>query len=159
MKILLSVKMMWFLINEIVKQLDFLKSIDRIKWLADDAQTKTWIYTNLKNSQHNYIKKMIISNVMWKTLKKMHDAFDQRRLNFLKKKFFNYKAETESIDEITNNLTKLQMIIRNIKETKTSMNLNVVLILINAVNDKAYALIKFHLENMKNLILIHIKNG
>ena len=87
----------------------------------------------------------------------MHDAFDQKRFNFLKKKFFNYKTETESIDEITNNLIKLQMIIRNIKKTKTSTNLNIVFILINAVNDKTYALIKFYLKNMKNLILIHIK--
>ena len=157
MKILLSVKMMWFLINGISKQSDSLRSIDRMKWLTDDVQTKTWIYTNLKNSQHNHIKKMIIANAMWKTLKKMHDAFDQKRLNFLKKKFFNYKTETESIDEIASNLTRLQMIIRNIKKTKASTNLNVALTLINAVNDKAYALVKFHLKNMKNLTLIHIK--
>ena len=65
MKILLSVKMMWSLINGISKQFDFLKSINRMKWLIDDVQTKTWIYTNLKDNQHNHIKKMIIANAMW----------------------------------------------------------------------------------------------
>ena len=49
------------------------------------------------------------------------------------------------------------MIIQNIKKTKTSTNLNVVFTLINVVDDKAYALIKFYLKNIKNLILIHIK--
>ena len=157
MKILLSVKMMWSLINGISKQPGSLRPIDRMKWLADDVQTKAWIYTNLKDSQHNHIKKMTIANAMWKALKKVHGALDQGRLNFLKKKFFNYKAGTESIDEIASNLTRLQMIIRNIRETKASTDLNVALILINAVDDEAYALTKFHLKNMKNLTLIHIK--
>ena len=85
MKILLSVNMMWPLVNEITKQFGSLKSIDRMEWLADDVQAKAWIYTNLKNSQHNHIKEMTTANAMWKTLKKMHDAFDQGRLNFLKK--------------------------------------------------------------------------
>ena len=85
MKILLSIKMMWFLIFKTAAMFDSLKFFDRMKWLIDDVQTKTWIYVNLKNSQHNHIKKLIIAHAMWKTLKKVHDAFDQKKLNFLKK--------------------------------------------------------------------------
>ena len=49
------------------------------------------------------------------------------------------------------------MIIRNIKKTEASTNLNVAFILINAVDDEAYALAKFHLKGMENLTLIHTK--
>ena len=87
----------------------------------------------------------------------MHDAFDQKRFNFCKKKIFNYKTETETIDEIASNLIKLQIIMRNMKKTKASINLNVAFILINAVNDEAYALAKFYLKNMKNLTLCYVR--
>ena len=158
MKILLSIKMMWFLIFETISMFDSLKFFDHVKWLIDDVQTKTWIYVNLKNSQHNHIKKLIIAHAMWKTLKKVHDAFDQKKLNFLKKKFFNYKTETtKSIDDVCSNLSRLQMIIRDIKSNEISIDLNIALILINSVNNKTYIMIKYYLKNMKNLTLIYIK--
>ena len=64
MKILLSIKMMWFLIFETISMFNSLKFFDHVKWLIDDVQAKTWIYVNLKNSQHNHIKKLIIAHVM-----------------------------------------------------------------------------------------------
>ena len=119
---------------------------------------KTWIYVNLKNSQHNHIKKLTTAHAMWKALKKMHDAFYQKKLNFLKKKFFNYKAEaTESIDNVCSNLFRLQMTIRDIRSTEASIDLNIALTLINSVDNETYIMIKYHLKNMKNLTLIHIK--
>ena len=157
-KILLSIKMMWFLIFETISMFDSLKFFDHVKWLIDDVQTKTWIYVNLKNSQHNHIKKLIIAHAMWKTLKKMHDAFDQKKFNFFKKKFFNYKTETtKSIDDIYSNLFWLQMIIRDIKSNETSIDLNIALILINSVDNETYIMIKYHLKDIMNLTLIHIK--
>ena len=157
-KILLSVKMMWSLIFETTMMFDLLKFLDRMKWLIDDVQTKTWIYVNLKNNQHNHIKRLIIAHAMWKTLKKMHDAFDQKKFNFLKKKFFNYKTKTtKSIDDVCSNLSRLQMTIRDIRSTKTSIDLNIALILINSIDNETYIMIKYHLKDMKNLTLIHIK--
>ena len=95
---------------------------------------------------------------MWKTLKKIHDAFNQKKLNFLKKKFVNYKTEaTKSIDDVCSNLFWLQMIIRDIKSNEISIDLNIALILINSVNNKTYIMIKYYLKNMKNLTLIYIK--
>lgn len=88
----------------------------------------------------------------------MHRALDQRRLNFLKRKFFNLKTITgQSINDIFSELTRLQTIIRNIKTSETSTNLNVILIFINSVDDEAYELMKFHLNDMKDFILIHTK--
>ena len=88
----------------------------------------------------------------------MHDAFDQKKLDFFKKKFFNYKTETtKSIDDMCSNLSRLQMIIRDIKLTKTSIDLNIALILINSIDNKTYIMVKYHLKDMKNLTLIHIK--
>ena len=88
----------------------------------------------------------------------MHDAFDQKKLNFFKKKFFNYKTETTKlIDDVCSNLFRLQMIIRDIKSTKTSIDLNIALTLINSIDNEIYIMIKYHLKNMKNLTLIHIK--
>ena len=113
---------------------------------------------NLKNSQYNHIKKLITAHAMWKALKKVHDAFDQKKLNFFKKKFFNYKTETtKSIDDVCSNLFRLQIIIRDIRSMKASTDLNIALILINLIDNEAYIMIKYHLKNMKNLTLIHIK--
>ena len=88
----------------------------------------------------------------------MHDAFDQKKFNFFKKKFFNYKIETtKSTDDVCSNLSRLQMIIRDIVSTKTSTNLNIAFILINLIDNETYIMIKYHLKIMKNLTLIHIK--
>ena len=88
----------------------------------------------------------------------MHDAFDQKKFNFFKKKFFNYKTKTTKlIDDVCSNLSRLQMIIRDIRLTKTSTDLNIALTLINSIDNETYIMIKYHLKNMKNLTLIHIK--
>ena len=88
----------------------------------------------------------------------MHDVLKQDRLNFLKKKFFNYKVgSSESIDDVSSNLIRLQMIIRDIKSTETLIDLNVVFILINSVDDEVYILAKYHFEKMEKLILAHTK--
>lgn len=93
---------------------------------------------------------------MWESLRKMHDAFDQRRLNFLNRRFFNYKvSSTETIDEICSNLAGLQTIMQNIKKKEPPTDLNVALTLINAINDDAYTLAKYHFEEMNNLTLEH----
>ena len=88
----------------------------------------------------------------------MHDAFDQKKFNFFKKKFFNYKTETtKSINDVRNNLFRLQITIRDIKSDETSIDLNIALILINSIDNETYIMIKYYLKNMKNLTLIHIK--
>ena len=112
----------------------------------------------MKNNQHNHIKRLIIAHAMWKILKKMHNAFDQKKFNFLKKKFFNYKTEaTKSIDDVCSNLFWLQMIIRDIRSNKILIDLNIALILINLIDSEIYIMIKYYLKNMKNLTLIHVK--
>ena len=88
----------------------------------------------------------------------MHNAFDRKKFNFFKKKFFNYKTKTtKSIDDVCSNFFWLQIIIRNIKLNETSIDLNIALILINSIDNETYIMIKYHLKNMKNLTLIHIK--
>ena len=88
----------------------------------------------------------------------MHDAFDKKKFNFFKKKFFNYKTETtKSINDVRNNLFRLQITIRDIKSDETSIDLNIALILINSIDNETYIMIKYYLKNMKNLTLIHIK--
>ena len=68
-----------------------------------------------------------------------------------KKKFFNYKAgPSESIDDASSNLVRLQMTIRDIKSSEASTDLDVALTLINSVDDEAYILAKYHFEEMKN---------
>ena len=88
----------------------------------------------------------------------MHNAFDRKKFNFFKKKFFNYKTKTtKSIDDVCSNLFQLQMIIRNIKSNEILIDLNIAFILINSIDNKTYIIIKYHLKNMKNLTLIYIK--
>ncbi|MCJ1271067.1 hypothetical protein MMC22_010966, partial [Lobaria immixta] len=50
-----------------------------------------WERVNVENPQQNYIKGQATSQVMWEVLCKVHGAQEQRRLNFLKPKFFDYK--------------------------------------------------------------------
>ena len=88
----------------------------------------------------------------------MHDALNQSRLNFLKKKFFNYKTKSnESIDDVNSELFRMQMIIKNIKSFEISTDLNIIFTLINFINHETYTMIKYHFEDMENLTLVHIK--
>ena len=87
---------------------------------------------------------------MWETLKKVHGALGQGRLNFLKRRFFNYKTgPTESIDDVCSNLSRLQMTIKDIKEKEAPTDLDVALTLTNWVNDEASTLAKYHLFNTR----------
>ena len=56
MEILLSAKLMWPSVMETGRLPEPSSRVDYMDWLADDAQTKAWIYVNLKNSQHNQLK-------------------------------------------------------------------------------------------------------
>ena len=49
------------------------------------------------------------------------------------------------------------MTIRDIKSTKILIDLNIALTLINSIDNETYIMVKYHLKNMKNLTLIHIK--
>lgn len=95
---------------------------------------------------------------MWETLRKIHGALGQGRLNFLKRQFFNYRAgATESIGDISSELSRLQLIIRDIKESEAPTDLDVALTLINSVDNEAYTMAKYHLEEMRELTLAHTK--
>lgn len=95
---------------------------------------------------------------MWETLRKIHGARGQGRLNFLGRKFFNYKAgAAELIDDILSERSRLQIIIRDIKETEAPINLDVALTLINSIDNKAYTMAKYHLEDMREFTLAHTK--
>ncbi|MCJ1268574.1 hypothetical protein MMC22_008462 [Lobaria immixta] len=99
-----------------------------------------------------------IDNLAWKFDDPQAKAWIYGRLNFLKRKFFNYGAgAAESIDDISSELSRLQIIIRDIKETKASTDLDVALTLINSVDNEAYMMAKHHLEDMRELILAHTK--
>lgn len=158
MEILLSAKRMWTLVVGTEKMPGLLRPRDRMEWLADDAQAKAWIYVNVEDRQHNHIERLATSHAMWEALKKVHGEVGQWRLNFLKIRFFKYKAgATESIDDVCSNLSRLQMTIRNIKSTEAPTDLDVALVLINSVHDEAYTLAKYHLEAMDNLTLDHAR--
>ena len=158
MEIMFNAKMMWSLIDGTASMPEALRPRDHVKWLTDNAQAKAWIYMNLENNQHNHIKGLLTAKSMWDALKKVHGALGQGRLNFLKRRFFNYKAgPTESIDEVASNLARLQMTIRDIKATESPINLDVALTVINSVEGNAYNMVKFHLEDMEDLTLNHIK--
>ena len=159
MKFFFDAKTLWFLIDGIEKIFDFkIKSVDHKAWKFDDNQIRMWIYVNVENVQHNHIKRCNTAQKMWEALKKMHGALNQNRLNFLKKKFFNYKTESsESIDDVSSELFRMQMIIKNIKFFEISTNLNIAFILINFIDHETYTMAKYHLEDMEDLTLTHIK--
>lgn len=95
---------------------------------------------------------------MWEILRKVHEALGQGRLNFLKRQFFNYRAgAAESIYDISSKLSRLQLIIRDIKESEAPTDLDAALTLINSVDNEAYTMAKYHLEEMQDSTLSHTK--
>lgn len=156
MEILLSAKRMWPLVVGTARMPEPSRPIDRIEWLADDAQAQIWIYANLENGQHNHIEGLATSHAMWEALRKVH--VNQGKLNSLKRKFFSYKAgATESIDDVCSNLSWLRTTIKAIKATEAPTDLDIALVLMNSVDDEAYTLAKYRLEDMENLTLAHAR--
>lgn len=95
---------------------------------------------------------------MWEALRQIHGAQGQECWNFLKRKFFNYKTgAAETIDEISSKLSLLQPTIRGIKETEVPTDLDVAFTLINSVDNEAYTIAKYHLEDLRDLILTNTK--
>ena len=151
MQLLLDAKMLWPVVSDLEGFPDRVsRPTDYKDWKFDDAQAKAWIYMNLENQQHNHLKKCDTFHAMWETLRKMHDALKQSRLNFLKRKVFNYKAgPSESIDDVSSNLVRLQMTIRNIKSSEAPTDLDVAFTLINSVDDEAYTLARYPLRRWR----------
>lgn len=89
MEILTPAKMMWWSVMETAKMPGSLRPIDRMEWLADNAQAKAWLYVNLEDSQPNHIKDLAISHALCEASTKLHGAQGQGRLNFLKRNIFN----------------------------------------------------------------------
>lgn len=76
----------------------------------------------------------------------------------MKKKFFNYKARAaELIDNISSKLSRLQIIIQDIKKIKASKDLDVALTIINLVNNEVYTIAKYHLVYMRELTPAYTK--
>ena len=127
-----------------------LRLIDRMEWLADDAQAKAWLYVNLEDSQPNHIKTLIILHALWEAAKKLHGAQAQGRLTFLRRKIFNCKpGAIEAIGSACSNLSRLQMIIQDSRSTKAQTDLDITPTLINLAGDEARTLAKYHLEEME----------
>ena len=155
MQLLLGAKMLWPIVSgDIPLPKRDARPVDAANWTFDDAQAKAWIYVNIEDPQHNHIKGLGSSAAMWEVLRKVHGAQGQGRLNFLLRKFFNYKAgASETIDEVASELTKIQLMIRDIKSTEAPTDLNLALVLINSVDNEAYTMAKYHLEDMQDLTL------
>ncbi|MCJ1462699.1 hypothetical protein MMC07_001302 [Pseudocyphellaria aurata] len=102
----------------------------------------------------NHPKGLTTSQAMWDVLRRVHGAQGQGRLDFLMRKFFNYKAgASESIDEILSGLSRLQLIIRAIEETEAPTDLDVAFIPISFMGNDAYIVAKYHLEDMHEITL------
>ena len=159
MELLLGAKMLWQIVSgDITCPHLATRPIDYMNWKFDDAQAKAWIYVNLEDPQHNHVKGLATSHSMWEAMGKVHGAQGQGRLNFLLRKFINYKAgASETIGEVSSELTRLQSMIRDIKATEAPTDLNLALVLINSVDNEAYTIAKYHLEDMRELSLADTK--
>ena len=159
MELLLDAKMLWPIVDGSIKAPDpITRPVDYRNWTFDDKQAKAWIYVNIEDSQHNHVKGLKTSNSVWEALRKVHGAQGRGRLNYLLKKFYNYKAgATETIDDVASELTNLQMMIRDIRSTEAPTDLNVALTLIDAVDNESYTMAKYYLEGQDDLSLADTK--
>ena len=109
---------------------------------------------NIEDFQHNHVRGQATSRAMWEALRQIQGAQGQEYLNLLKRKFFNYKTGTAgTIDEISSKISRLQPIIREIKETEVPTDLDVALTLINSVDNEAYTIANYNQEDLRDLTL------
>ena len=156
MQVFLEAKEMWRLVIGKEKIPPVTRPNDRKEWLKDDAVAKAWIHANVENLQHTHIRGLATSHERWMALKKVHEAAGQGRLSLLKQRFHNYKAgPNETVDEVVGALTRLQQMMANIKERESPTDMDLALRLIASVDEEAYALTKYNLEEMEDLTSVH----
>ena len=115
-----------------------------------------WIHTNCEDQQHTHIEHCKTSKGVWVALRQVHGTYSQGQLYFLKTKFFLYKAgASESIEDIKTELCRIREMIRNVCATEIPTKFDVAWALMNAVDSEAYNLVKYHLEEMKDLTLAY----
>ena len=155
MRLLLEAKGLWRVVSGSISLPDpNTRPIDNMNWKIDDYHARVWIYDNMRDSQHKYVEGLRTSNAMWEGLEKVHVAQNQGRLNFLLLKFLNYKAGvSDTIDEIASELIKLQRTIRSIDAKEAPPDRLLALILMDSIDNEAFTLAKYHLENQPNLSL------
>ena len=129
---------------------------DYKEWCLDDKQARMWIHANCEDPQHPHTKKCTTAKAAWEALQQVHGKFTQGRLVHLMTRFFTYKAgASESIEEIKMELCKIQDMIINVRPEETPSDLMTAWALMRAIDNEAYDLAKFHLEEMKDLSLAY----
>ena len=113
---------------------------------------------NCEKNQYSTLRNKDTSKAAWDALKKVDGVTQEKskarvpRINFLLKKFYNYKAGPgDSIDDVTTDLENLKLEIADIKEGHEPSEAMVAIALMCAIDDPAYDTVKFLLEREADL--------
>lgn len=157
MEIMLNAKCLFKVVNGTKPMSDArTRPNDYKAWDFDDKQARMWIHTNCEDQQHARIQHLITSKAAWDALRQVYGTYSQRRLHFLKTKFFLYKAGAEeSIEDVKSELCRIREMIRNVRATEVPTEFDVAWALMNAIDNKTYDFVKYHLEEMKDLTLTY----
>ena len=160
MRISLDAKLLWDLVKGTIPEPDVrIRPNDHRAWWIDNNHAKMWINNNLEEDQQTHCsEEERYAHNIWMTLYKVHGVDSQGRMMMLKRKFYTYKARTdETIDEIASELTRIRLLIRNIRSSEAPSDFDVAMCLMNAVDHEQYEFVKLHLEEDNNLTLEYAK--
>ena len=148
MQLQLKAKKVWPIVSGSIFSPDpETRPVDFENWVNDYNQAQAWINSNGELAQRSHLEDVGSSYEMWERLKKVHETQSQGRINHLMRRFWTYKAgASEIIDEVASELTKLRMLIRNIDAGDAPSDRGIALTLINAIDNEAYNIVKYHLE-------------
>ncbi|MCJ1469940.1 hypothetical protein MMC07_008584 [Pseudocyphellaria aurata] len=124
--------------------------------IPDRTYEKAILKGEIKVTKLNADNYIAWAHRAWDALRQVHSTYSQGQLYFLKTKFFLYKAgASESIEDIKSELCRIWEMIRNKRVIEVPTKFDVAWALVNAVDNKAYNLVKYHLEEMKDLTLAY----
>ena len=157
MKINFDDKNLCKIINDDVKKSFANKLMNKKLWKQNNLIIKSYILINIEKKQIQHIIKLIMIKKQWNKFVKIHLNKNKTRFIFLINRLNIYKAAVDvNIDNVVFEIQKTTCTIIEIRKKLELKNFILVLILINAVNEKCYVMTKWQLKNMNNFIFIDV---
>ena len=135
MKVNLIKRKLWDVTNESILKLDENQSLSRKTWEFDDVIVMRCIYEIVDDDQLQHIVLLQTSHEQWEKLKKIHQILEKIRLMSLMRRLNNYKiSANETINHIVSEMSRIVVVITDIKSKLKSADLIMTLILMNSID-------------------------
>lgn len=154
MELMLDAKELWRLVDGTKLKPDVAtRPQDSKAWSFDDKQARMWLDSNCEDQQHAHVNCRETYKEAWNTLRQVRDIQSGMAV-LLNDKVLPYRAgATDTDEDAKSELCKIREMIRNVRATELPTEFDIALVLMNAIDNEAYDLVKYHQEEMKELAL------